>query len=82
MAYIGGKPDPHDLKALDEWCEDFFFFITNRNIAASKVAFRASKELDATFTANHIRSRLKKILAKEKEEANDCNEQWRKTDGE
>ena len=80
MAYIGGKPEQHDLEALDEWCKDFFFFITNRNIAASKVAFKASKELDATFTANHIRSRLKKILAKEEVEA--CNEQWRKTDGE
>lgn len=80
MAYIGGKPEQHDLEALDEWCEDFFFCITNRKIAASKVAFTASRELDARFTANHIRSRLKKILAKE--EADACNEQWRKTDGE
>ena len=69
MAYIGGKPEQHDLEALNEWCEDFFFCITNRKIAASKVAFTASRELDATFTANHIRSRLKKILAKEKKEA-------------
>ena len=71
MAYIGGRPEPHDLEALDEWCEDHFFFISNRKESASKVAHLASRELDSRFTANHIRSRLNKIIAKEQAESND-----------